>query len=364
MYKISSILKKQLPVVILTFVLCHGIAAFAQVKETKAKQHKIGAYYYDGWGSLTSPSLSKALIDSFPERTPKWGWVTSTPTIVEKQIDAASDAGLSFFSFCWYYKPGSDQTPLNNALKLFVNAPNSKRMDFCLMVANHEGFEIGPGDWAYVCDRLIQLFKSSNYLTVDQKPLLIFYTLKTLLNNFKTAAAVKKALDDLRAQSIKSGFKGLSIAVCVNGERDLIDLAGKCGFDNLTGYNYHHIALLPGKKTLPIDSMSPVSTRVWTSIKNSSKLIYIPVATLNWDPRPWATSSNFYKDAPRFTGYSKESVYHSVFELNRWLDANSLYTTKESIGLLYAWNEYGEGAWLTPSKNDQGQLQGLKNALK
>src|SRR5438034_1397685 len=64
---------------------------------------QLGAYYFDGWAKAVSGHLTPRLRDSFPDRKPKWGWVTSTPEIVKDQIDLAADAGLSFFSFCWYY---------------------------------------------------------------------------------------------------------------------------------------------------------------------------------------------------------------------------------------------------------------------
>src|SRR4051812_33911811 len=62
---------------------------------------KMGAYYFDGWTGKTF-HISPAL-DSFPERKPVWGWVTSTPSAITEQIDLAADAGISFFNFCWYY---------------------------------------------------------------------------------------------------------------------------------------------------------------------------------------------------------------------------------------------------------------------
>jgi hypothetical protein len=36
----------------------------------------------------------------------------------------------------------------------------------------------------------------------------------------------------------------------------------------------------------------------------------------------------------------------------------------EKIGLLYAWNENGEGAWLTPGKTGLNPSLGVKKALK
>jgi hypothetical protein len=233
-----------------------------------------------------------------------------------------------------------------------------------LLVANHEGYEIGPKDWDKVCAEWVSLFKAGNYLTVDKKPLIIFYSIKTLLTNFGSTDEVKKAIQKLREVSVANGLPGVTIAGCVSGEADLMNAAQTCNFDFLTGYNYHHMALKKDQKIIPIDTLSAVSKRVWSSFKSNSKLPYIPVATLNWDPRPWAAPKNYYSTSPRFVGYSASSVYQSVKTLKTWLNENDTYTSKEKIGLLYAWNEYGEGAWLTPSKKDLHLLKGLARALK
>src|SRR3954469_22288370 len=82
---------------------CHRSAYRTAV--VKNDSIKIGAYYFDGWTGKTF-HVSPKLRDSFPERKPVWGWVTSTPEVVHEQINLAADAGLSFFNFCWYYAKG------------------------------------------------------------------------------------------------------------------------------------------------------------------------------------------------------------------------------------------------------------------
>jgi hypothetical protein len=93
-------------------------------------------------------------------------------------------------------------------------------------------------------------------------------------------------------------------------------------------------------------------------------LPYIPVATLNWDPRPWANGNNWYSKSTRFTGYNSNTVYRAVKALHEWIYNNPGATSRDRVALLYAWNEYGEGAWLTPSENDTLHLlNGVKRAL-
>lgn len=324
----------------------------------------LGAYYFDGWGSANSRHLTPKLRDSFPERKPKWGWVTSTPQAMKEQIDLAADAGLAFFSFDWYYpdhdKKNFRQDPLNHALSLYLGAPNKKRLAFCLMVANHAGQEIGPDDWPTVTDEWVQLMKDPQYLQVAGKPYLAFFDLRSLERLFGSKEALHKALDELRS---KVGQPGATLAICVSPNIRSIQEARDCGFDMVTGYNYPDPAYKDFKKVHNVDSLARFGNWVWNQFINAP-LPYIPVATLNWDPRPWANSTNFYSKSVRYTGYDSSSVYRNIKAVRDWVLSNPSSTSPEHVAVVYAWNEYGEGAWLTPSGNDQLHLlAGVKQAL-
>jgi len=106
------------------------------LQENQAHEIKLGAYYFDGWTGKYAQHISPKLMNSFSNRKPKWGWITSSQKIVDQQILAASGAGLSFFSFCWYYS-GKDKykgEPLNNALKFFQKSEYTGKMEYCLIL--------------------------------------------------------------------------------------------------------------------------------------------------------------------------------------------------------------------------------------
>jgi hypothetical protein len=114
---------------------------------------------------------------------------------------------------------------------------------------------------------------------------------------------------------------------------------------------------------VPIDNLIAMGNNVWSKFKQSN-MPCIPTMTLGFDPRPWANGVNSYSKQRTFSGYSPASVYRAVSALKNWIQQNPGYTSKERIGYLYAWNEYGEGAWLTPSANGVNMLDGVKKALK
>ena len=328
-------------------------------------QVKVGAYYFDGWTGHYPIHITKALTTSFADREPKWGWITSSPKIMDEQINLASDANLSFFDFCWYFdKTSYKNVALNNALGYYLASPNKQKLEFCLMVDNTGAFKIKADDWDNAVNQWLPLLKDKMYVKVNNKPLLTFFSVPALLTAFKTPEGVAAALEGLRKSAVNSGLVGVTIAACVYADMNSIILAQKCGFDVLTGYNYHSDGFKGALRPLSITSMQAAESVVWQQITSHSSLKYIPAVTLNWDPQPWANAKNNYATSPYYSGFSKSSVYTSVTQCIDWVKQNGPNTTTEKVMVLYAWNEYGEGAWLTPSKRmGNDLLVAVKDAI-
>lgn len=347
-----------------TFAFTSGSGNTAHKKDPDDTKIVLGAYYFDGWTSDKPDHLTPKLRDSFPDRKPKWGWITSKPDVMADQIDLAADAGLSFFSFCWYYPSNNHKDfandPLNHALKLYLAAPNKNRLQFSIMIANHAGQEIGPNDWPAVTDEWVRLMKDPSYVKAAGKPFLTFFNMKGLISAFGSKDAVKAAMDQLRSKAAQTG---VTIAACVSPNIKAVQDAQDCGFDMVTGYNYPDPSYKDFKREHHVDSLAGFGNWIWNQF-SKWPLPYVPVATLNWDPRPWANGSNFYSRSVRYTGYNSNTVYRSVRSLRSWISRNADHTSPEHLALLYAWNEYGEGAWLTPASNDTLHLlSGVKKAL-
>ena len=322
----------------------------------------LGAYYFDGWTGLTK-HLTPELANNFPERTPIWGWVTSKQEIMEDQIELASNAGISFFSFCWYFTNLNEyrMNPRNHALSLFLEAKNKDKLKFNLLVANHAPYVINPSDWKDLCAYWVTLFKNPLYIQVNGCPLISFFNTGALVKSFGSPAAVKLAFWELRELAKDNGLKGVAIAAVVGPENSSIQLSTDCGYDLVTGYNYHESGFSGDGKSFSIDKLINGSTHVWESFKKY-QLPLIPVVTANWDPRPWPLQ---YKTSPVYTGYGEQSVERATRNVKRFIEDNPKTVTKERIALIYAWNEYGEGAWLTPSKPlKDSLLNGVRNGLR
>lgn len=328
---------------------------------------EIGAYYFDGWTGTYPNHITKTLTENFKNREPKWGWLTSSQEYVDDQILEASKAGITFFNFCWYYhsKDRYKKEPLNRAYNYYKNSSVKKRLKHSILVTNHAGSEVGPQQWKELIPIWIEMFKDPQYLKVDGKPFLSFFEVKSLLKHFGSPAKITEALNQLNAAAVQAGLKGVATAICVYPTEVNIREAEACGFDLLTGYNYHTAGMADRKgQEIPIEKLQAGENRLWNIFPTLTKLKYIPVTTLGWDPRAWAAPNNQHATNPYYTGFSESSVYTSISNALKWVKKHKKNVPRTSVVLIYAWNENGEGAWLTPGKSGFKPLQGVQKATR
>lgn len=344
--------------IIVLFFLYGGTSCSAQ------KKVQIGAYYFDGWTGKYPNHITPSLVENYKDREPKWGWKTSTQEFVDQQILLAADAGLDFFNFCWYYHGASlyKTEALNQALRFYKNSSNKRKLRYCLTVVNHQGSEIGPKDWPVLTGEWIEQFKDPAYQKVDGKPYLAFYDLRSLINHFGSIENLKKAVDSLKQEVKKAGLPGVNLAAMA-GPNDFSVLES-CGFDVGTLYNGHPLGFQQGMVKTPIEFLQKAELNFWNQMPANHSVKFIPVCTLGWDPRPWANEANGYDHTPYYTGYSIKSIEKSVRTAISWVNRNRSKTTQDKIVMLYAWNENGEGAWLTPGKSGFNPLKGVQKAAK
>jgi len=313
----------------------------------------VGAYYFDGWSGKTDNMHMTSLLETkYADRKPLWGWRDDTVEIMQKQIGYCADHAIAFWAFDWYYPEGKEKTtPLNNALGLYLKAPNCQRLKFCLLVANHAGFRIGPKDWDACCQRWIELFRQPTHLQLDGQPLLIFFSPEELKRAFGGVEGVRQALESLRTKAKQAGLPGVAVAACTGPGGHLTDLA-RSGYTLLTGYNYN-LGWMSGGGSQPFQKLIDGNQRIFEQSAEKTPLPYVPVITIGWDRRPWEEDklppkkmSVWYPD--RTPKLVEEFVGLGV----RWLDKHPDKTTAQRLLLIYAWNENGEGGYLTPTAKD------------
>ena len=359
--------KKSCPawIAVSLFVVLGMVARSAAAQAPGGKPRAtVGAYYFDGWsGQTDSHHLTELLKTQYANRKPVWGWWDNTVEIMQKQIDYAADHGLAFWAFDWYYPEAANKkTPLNNALDLYLKAPNCQRMKFCLLVANHAGYRVGPNDWDTCCRAWIDLFRRPTHLCVNREPLLVFFSPGELNKAFGGPAGVRKAFDTLRAKAKEAGLPGVAIAACTGpgAHPELV----QAGYTLLTGYNYNN-AWRNGSGGKPFRALIEHHKKLFDQFAKTTPLPYLPVATIGWDVRPWEQG----KIPPeKMSGWYADRTPQLVEEFVRmgldWLDDHADKTTAERLLLLYAWNENGEGGYLTPTEADGAEyLKAVQRAM-
>jgi hypothetical protein len=135
-----------------------------------------------------------------------------------------------------------------------------------------------------------------------------------------------------------------------------------------TGYNYNWAGgspVNPAGKEQPFSCLSAGHEKIWERFAQSGERPYIPVVTTGWDKRPWeAADAGDDQKAVYYTGRTPALVEQFIGKAIAWVKSNPTHATVERLILLYAWNENGEGGYLTPTK-DEGSvyLQAVTEAL-
>lgn len=319
----------------------------------------IGAYYYDGWTGDVAPLLKT----EFADRKPAWGWKDNTPEIMRQQIDYCANHGLAFWAFDWYYPKEYSR---NNALNLYLKAPDRNRLQFCLLVANHNTHQINPTNWQECCQIWIDLFSEPTYLRIGGHPLIIFFSPKELERTFGSTENVRRAFSALRKRAKEAKIDDIAIAACTNPKENWGELV-QSGYTLFTGYNYHDYSE-DGKNRAgahPFNFLVEASQGIFREFGQKSPLPYIPVVTTGWDRRPWEDKLAPQKRSPWYPGRTPERVEEFVRMGIHWLDSHPDKATRERLLLLYAWNENGEGGYLTPTKADgTAYLEAVQRALE
>jgi len=316
----------------------------------------VGAYYFEGWAgrnrhaddpdepwARNAPAhLTRRMLEEFPEREPLWGWRDDSLEIMERQIDLAADHGVGFFAFCWYWhdnggpiNPGAIRNDAKHTgLELFLKARNNARMQFCLLVANHQGFEIkGTENWRRAADFWMPYLQHPQHVTVGGKPLVIV---------FNQAGGDRAGFDYLQEAARLADLPGVAIAGCG-------DAPPETGYTHRTHYNVVP-GYTSGSEQHPYAELVQAQKQAW---HGTPDVPYIPTLTAGWDKRPWEGPTGAgQKEGWYFPDRTPEQFADAVRDAIAWMDAHPDETTAERVLMVYAWNEFGEGGYLAPTKGD------------
>jgi len=325
-------------------------------KATFAERLLVGTYYFDGWSGMRSSKsafseypeapthLTKKLFNNFSERMPIWGWRDDEVSIMEHQIDLASENGIDFFMFCWYFSDNKgaininkiESDALHTSIQLFMKARNKHKMKFAVMITNHSGSEIiGKDQWIATMEYLsTHYFNDPQYLKVNDCPVVEFYVPTPAHDNIL----------DLRNVVKKNGYEDLCFFSCgkffpdaqINGWYNIREK--ESGISEERNYTL----------------LTSHVEKCWYWKPNNYNVI--PVVMAGWDKRPWEN-----KESSLYYTRRSPKLFKNHFE--QAVKCIQSSHPKIPMIMIYAWNEIGEGGYLVPTLGDP-KAQYLKQIKK
>lgn len=330
------------------FIAAVTLASYPRAGASTAKPI-VGAIRWDGWfkgnpweKNLQSPQWRYRL--PFYAKVNPDGKVEvceDSQEVMDREIRYASDAGLDYWAFCYYHpKSWPEADCYNYGWKRYLASKLKRRMHFCL---NLQWGHLGPADeWPKTVETFVRMFKERTYQRVaGGRPLVFFFNWDYLERQFGSVAAARKAMDELRAASVKAGAGSPYIVAQVFAAADGAKYVDELGFDAIGAYS------APGggeAKECPYSDLAATNVWYWNSFKATGKKV-VPLVNAGWDGRPRDYKSPWYANA------TPEEVAANLRSASRWIEDNPKSVDANTV-LIYAWNESDEGGWLVPTQSE------------
>ena len=367
----------------------------------------------------TEWELMKHATPRFPEHrqpiVPAWGYFDEAdPQWAAREIDLAADHGITTFLYDWYWYDG--QPFLHEALEQgFLRAPNSERLKFALMWANHDWANIFPMRFTNVSELLASgktnraqfvvmsdyildhYFLQPNYLRVDGAPYFSIWDVGMLIAGLGGLTATVDILGQFQEKARQRGFPGLHLNLI---DQNLVDLPSEAALTvwsrsvatpfggaatealpldplhliaaldiaSVTPYNWmqHHQWSSDVGPTMAYADLARSNVRAWDQQSQRLPVPFFPNVMQGWDSTPRTTQSdNFairtYPWWPVVVENTPQAFQAALTAARAFLDQHPTYPRILTIN---AWNEWTEGSYLLPDTHfGMAYLEALRNAV-
>ena len=339
-------------------------------------------FWEEGYGEWQTVKKMKPLFEGHQwPRKPLWGYVNEAdPYVMEMEIEAATSHGVNVFIYDWYWydnRPFLEQC-LDNG---FLKARNNHKMKFYLMWANHTAntmwdkriSDLRIPIWDGAVDREIfdnivhrtieKYFKHPLYYKIDGKPVYMIFDIVNFVRGLGGAEAAKRALDYLREETVKAGFPGLELQVCikpkhfdrpVDDNTTVLEFINSAGFDSGSYYQYRD--LTPTNRSYPdiLESCKDI-------LEENKKMLNItcyPHVSVGWDSNP---RYNIFHDDVCLDN-TPENVQKGFEWAKDYVDGHP--ELKAPLITVNSWNEWTETSYLHPDDlYGYGYLEAIKKVF-
>lgn len=334
-----------------------------------SNEYRVGVFYFPGWTETPdawwNPPWEK--IKPFPDRQPRLGWYSEGDVgVARQQLRWMSDYGIDFILYDWYWSK-KDKPHLEHAIQAYKKVSLDNKPKYCLLWANHSFVPHSVNSFDEIVEYWIEnYFNDSQYLTINRKPVVYIFSPKRLYNNsMKFGKTLKELLHRAVLFAKKSGLEGIYFVACTQDSNKMMlgDITYNADFSAISAYNYHRG--MRGDRNLgPVsqsyEELTFFYAQSWEWLLENSKLPYFLPVTSGWDRRPWGGSKNRLHDNSFSTPMSfKNHLLAARGYLDKYPDK-----TRKTV-VIYAWNEYGEGAYIEPTKKWSFEyLKAIKEVFK
>lgn len=321
----------------------------------------IGAIRWDAWsgGEITRQVERTLGPKKYHHRLPWFSKILNDSTVVidgsqqevmDKEIEFASYSGIDYWAFLLY--PESES--MSYALQQYLKSDQRNKINFCLIL--HNAFGVNEEQWPKERDRAVALLKEPGYQKVlDNRPLVFAFGLSYQGKNERFADFLKTAHNEnLNPYTVFMGWNPL------NDYKNESPL----GFDAVSAY-----AMGSDDRTYS-QLCERVEENYWMNAA-TGQVPYIPLITTGWDKNPrkdnpvsWELGDSYHQqDFFPSTATTEEIATHLERGLN-FVRNNPKICAANTV-IVYAWNEYDEGGWLSPTLGNQNQpVTDRLNAIK
>lgn len=314
----------------------------------------------DWWGGVVDfygnepgiPRNTRNWAGSWPYLKPVIGYYNQQSIDVLKQhVRQASDAGLSFFSFYWYWSNKKNGELFPEALQSFYKAVKQNDFKFNVSFYSHpwdEDMAITPTNASLVISRLVKIFAHKNYLRLpDGRPVFVIGD----HSNIRAQDGSKCVDAPCHIRAVNHFLKGLREATMMKmGVSPYIQIqAGALGWDKV---EVESISCLIPPIRVEAEMQYPVlNSTVFRPLAGTGKTVSACMFQ-NFDERPRQDILIHNRATIRYlVGKTDEAFRHNLQTAKKFSDQEYFRTQDPAAHILYlyAWNEWHEGGVLEPN---------------
>lgn len=314
---------------------------------------EIGVYYFPGWQStsrywkdIRGLPGSRSPNSPWPDREPFLGYYAEEDVkVAEQHIDWASQYGVTFFAYDWYW--GGNATYLNHAVDNYLSASNTFKLKFSLLWANHTGVPKNLFEFDSMVDYWFKnYFLLPQFYRIEDKPVVFVFSSKHLeVDAQKFGWTGNRLLMRANERAKSAGFNGIFF-VSNNDNLPTNELEGRIREQGFSAYTGWCNVGVQEKSATSADYQVMVDAYLRNfeaAKKTSGTILYIPPVSPGRDSRPWLG-----KEATVRTNPSPAKFKQMLAGAKSLIDSGKKGVMP--LVMIQSWNEFGEGAYIEPSK--------------